>query len=577
MIVPVAACHRDRAAVQRAQRRRRQHLRGRSVCGDPAPLEQYHAPDLGDDVGQVVGDEEKARALLCECPHRRAHLVRGAEVETRHRLVEDQRAGPMNEGASDQQAPRLTGRHPGQESIREVGQSEPCQHLVHARLHHWRRLVVWPQADAAEEARQQQVAPGDLPGAGGQQVVGDDADGGAEIPERPAVLSEHGDRGVWSVEWTQLARDDLEHGALARAIRTDDGDVLAGGNDQREVVEDGDAIPDDGDVREDEQGVRHVAYDSRRIPHRDARPGPLRPFRTFALCPFDRCTPARPWSMTRCGPGCHPGVTGARYKADGIIKGRSGVGRRDGQCVRSLGADGEHGMGLRARMRGAGPAVPCRAAGAGRSQRPTPGRHRAIPARAAHAELCSHSPTGLQQRATRQGSVARRAHRAKGRRHLHLAGPGGGRVGVHPQTRPARGTREGGRGQRHWPDPPQRPDRRQLHVLRADVAGRCGPRGYRAQATPGHAGQGRVVDVARGRTAARARRLGETPVVLDQVRAPGPALRARGRHPRAGAYRHGRASAPRRGVPPLDDLSLSADQRSAGTGRRSPDLGDHAR
>ncbi len=238
----------DGAPEQPAQARRCQHVVRRPVAGNAALVEQHDAGDLGHDVGEVVRDEDEARAPARKRPHRGAHLVRRAEVQARHRLVENQRAWFVDERAADQQPAPFARRHPRHRTLVEVREPEPGEHLVDAGVHLRRGLVMRPETDAAEERREQQLAPGDPARTRRQQVVRDDADGGAQVPERPAVLAEHGDAGLGARKRIELARDDLEQRALAGPVGAEHGDMLVGRNDEREIVEHRDPIADDGDV-----------------------------------------------------------------------------------------------------------------------------------------------------------------------------------------------------------------------------------------------------------------------------------------------------------------------------------------
>jgi adenosylhomocysteinase len=97
----------------------------------------------------------------------------------------------------------------------------------------WGRPVVRPQPDAVEKSRQHHLAGGHLPGhhlVGKvlQRIQRHDADAVPDILQRPVVLAEELEaRPAKSGLGVEFAGDQLDEGGLARAIRSEQGDMLA--------------------------------------------------------------------------------------------------------------------------------------------------------------------------------------------------------------------------------------------------------------------------------------------------------------------------------------------------------------
>ena len=88
MLEAVALGKTDLGAEEIAEALLGEELGARTVCDDAAVLHHQDAVDLGDDVGDMVGDEQDASSLLSEATQEIAEVGLGGEVECVGWLVE---------------------------------------------------------------------------------------------------------------------------------------------------------------------------------------------------------------------------------------------------------------------------------------------------------------------------------------------------------------------------------------------------------------------------------------------------------------------------------------------------------
>src|SRR5438105_14454708 len=96
-------------------------------------------------------DEHQALSCMRQAAHRGEQLAAAADVETDRGLVEDKRAGMMDERAGDDRSAHFAGGHLLEGDtlqMRDVQVSERAPRVVAHRL---RYLMVRPYADASEE------------------------------------------------------------------------------------------------------------------------------------------------------------------------------------------------------------------------------------------------------------------------------------------------------------------------------------------------------------------------------------------------------------------------------------------
>ncbi len=239
-----------------------------SIAEKSAAAEADNAVDFGDDIGQMMGDEEDAESGGGEFAGGVAEFGLGAEVEGVGGFVEDEGLGVVDEGAGDDGAADFAGRHFVDGAIGEMGDVEEVHQFTGAGVHFGGDVMVGPDADGGEEAGEDGFADGVGLGALGGEVVGDDAEEGAEVKDVPGIAAEDahfaGGRGIARVEF---AGDGLDEGGFAAAVGAEDGDVFAKGDGEGDVFEAGAIAAEDGDVAKFEEGGGHgqtfrVARDS---------------------------------------------------------------------------------------------------------------------------------------------------------------------------------------------------------------------------------------------------------------------------------------------------------------------------
>ena len=82
-----------------------------AVGEDAALLHEDNAVDFGEDVSEVMRDEDEPGAFLREAAHGFAELALGGEIEGVGWLVEEKLVWAMDEGARDEDAALFSGGH----------------------------------------------------------------------------------------------------------------------------------------------------------------------------------------------------------------------------------------------------------------------------------------------------------------------------------------------------------------------------------------------------------------------------------------------------------------------------------
>ena len=223
---------------------------------DSAGLHQDDAVDLGNDVGDVVGDEEDSSSLAGEGAEEFAEVLLGGQVEGVGGFVEKEHAGGSYEGAADHDAALFAGRHLAYGLVAEVGGVDAFEDFVGAGMHLGGDLggEVGPEGGAREEAGEDGVAAGGLEGGTAGEFGGDYAQALFEFGKVPALAAEDADAGFRLDYGVTLAGDGLDESGFSAAVGAEDGDVLAGGDGEGDVVEDGVAAASYVDVLEGEEG-----------------------------------------------------------------------------------------------------------------------------------------------------------------------------------------------------------------------------------------------------------------------------------------------------------------------------------
>ena len=154
----------------------------------------------------------------------------------------------MHESAADQHPATLSGRHFFHRFICQVRRVQKLQDLVRFRAHLVSDVVVRPDADAGEEAGEDDFEAGDLSGALGHQIVGNNAEHRAEVDHIPEGFAEDGHRGAWMGKRVALACDGFDQRRFSAPVGAQNRYVLPGAYGQGEIFENQVRSPHNGDV-----------------------------------------------------------------------------------------------------------------------------------------------------------------------------------------------------------------------------------------------------------------------------------------------------------------------------------------
>ncbi len=133
-----------------------------TVGGDASVLHHEDAVDLGDDIGDVVGDEQDASSLLREFAEQVTQIGLGGQVEGIGGFVEEQHAGGGYQGAAYQDTALLACGHFAYGLGSEVGCIDLMENFGGASSHVGGYGEIGPDGGAGEEAGEDGVEPVDL-------------------------------------------------------------------------------------------------------------------------------------------------------------------------------------------------------------------------------------------------------------------------------------------------------------------------------------------------------------------------------------------------------------------------------
>jgi len=208
-----------------------------SVCLNLSVAHQDNAVDLRDDVGEVMRHQDDSDFGLGECAHGLPKFMLGENIQAVARLVKNQRSRIVDQRPGNQNAFCLAGGHFRNRPVGEMADSEPRQCSFGLTHLFGRDLLVFENAGAAEEAGEDHVAAAGLIGAIQHQIVGDDAEDGAQLKNIPSRASQDRYGGTLADNRVALARDGFDESRFAATVWSEDGDVLAGIHAKAEVVE----------------------------------------------------------------------------------------------------------------------------------------------------------------------------------------------------------------------------------------------------------------------------------------------------------------------------------------------------
>src|SRR5579871_4581660 len=152
MIIPVPAGHLGGKAKEPTELFGGQQAGFFAVSVHAAVFQENDPLDFGNDVGEVVRNDQDAGSGLRQLAQHRAQLERGVNIETVGGFIQKQRRWIMHHSASDQDAAALAGRHFIDEPVSQVRYFEEIQYFASFRLHGGGDQMIGLNADAAEES-----------------------------------------------------------------------------------------------------------------------------------------------------------------------------------------------------------------------------------------------------------------------------------------------------------------------------------------------------------------------------------------------------------------------------------------
>ena len=250
-----------------------EELRARTVADDAAVAHENDAVNLGEDVAEMMRDHDQARAFAGKAAEGFAEFALRGEVERVGRLVEEELARAMYEGAGDKDAALFAGGHGADELLGEMRGLDPLESFAGANAHFTGDVQIGPEGGCGKEARDDGVEAGGDGGAlaGEFRAHGpgaDDPEMTAEFREIPALAAEDANAHAGLNDGIELAGDGEDKRGLAAPIGAEDGDMLAGADGEVDVVEDDAFAPRDVDVAKvEEVGRTDLVLIHRQLPH----------------------------------------------------------------------------------------------------------------------------------------------------------------------------------------------------------------------------------------------------------------------------------------------------------------------
>ena len=221
-----------------AEARLGQQLGARAVAHDAAIAHENDALDLGEDVAEVVGDEHESGFFGGEPAESIAEFALRGEIERVGRLVEQELAGTMDQGARDEDASFLAGRHFADEAMGEMGCLDAGEGFGSAGAHLRLDVEVGPQGGGGKKSGDDGVEAGGDGGSFAGQVGTDHAEVLAELGQVPAIAAKDAHAHEGLNDGINLAGDGKDERRFSTAVGTEDGDMLSGADGEVHVVED---------------------------------------------------------------------------------------------------------------------------------------------------------------------------------------------------------------------------------------------------------------------------------------------------------------------------------------------------
>ena len=184
---------------------------------------------------------------------------RGAQIEARRGLVQEQGVRPVDQGAGQEQAPLLTRRQAVEPALKQVAGTLTLRRSGGPTPLRAGQALVPVDADAGEETRAHDIQSGQPSVVSRLQLVRDNAELAPDLEHVPTFPAEQPHPNTGPPQRMELTVQHPQQGRLAGAVRTENSDVLPPCNVKRHTVEGAPAATHDRDVREFQQGFVHGA------------------------------------------------------------------------------------------------------------------------------------------------------------------------------------------------------------------------------------------------------------------------------------------------------------------------------
>src|SRR5262245_6437407 len=243
----------DRRAVERGERRVAQEVARRSV-EDQAAVETGELGDLAGDHPDVVAHQDQGHvALAVQVAQHRVEARLRLRIDAAGGLVEDQELGVGDEGAGDQHALLLPGRQGADAGPGVGGHADLAQDLGDARA--LGRADAPEQTESRHEAGRDDFADG-RGQAGVERRLLRDVAHAPPLAKRGGRVAEQQDAAL--LGWQEPEHDPQPRG-LARAVRADDAEEVAGRDGEVDPLEDPNLAAIERDVLELDEGPHRGA------------------------------------------------------------------------------------------------------------------------------------------------------------------------------------------------------------------------------------------------------------------------------------------------------------------------------
>ncbi len=147
-----------------------------------------------------------------------AHFAKRGQIQAGGGFIKEQGSGIVNERAGDEETAGFAGREFVEPAIGKVSDFEAGQGCGRGGFHFRQNKMVGPDADGAEEARENEFAAFDIASALSHEVVGDETDLMAKLKDVPLTSSKNAERRFGAKERIAFAGESFDECGFATAV-----------------------------------------------------------------------------------------------------------------------------------------------------------------------------------------------------------------------------------------------------------------------------------------------------------------------------------------------------------------------